>query len=196
MEKANNQAIIVLHEIYGINEFIENTCQTFQNAGFDVFCPNMIDRKPFSYEEAQKAYDHFIQHVGFDVSKEISELANRLKEEYEKVFIVGFSMGATVAWRCCENSSCDGIVACYGSRIRDYTKLNPACPTLLLFAKEDSFNVDTLVHQLQGKLHLFILEFEARHGFMDSFSKHFDMQMAKCANKTISQFLSKHAKKF
>ena len=192
MDKVNKQAILVLHEIYGINGFIEETCRKFQNAGFDVFCPNLIGRPAFPYEESEKAYLYFVKKVGFDISKEISSTVDRLKEKYEKVFIVGFSIGATIAWKCCENPLCDGIVGCYGSRIRDYVNLSPACPTLLLFAGNDSFAVDSLIAQLQGKPYLLSIEFNASHGFMDSFSQSFEEQAAKCAEDQIFGFLSEH----
>lgn len=188
----NKQAIIVLHEIYGINKFIEDMCEKFKHAGFDVFCPNLINKASFPYTESQKAYQHFICHIGFDIYKEIVNEVKQLKNKYEKVFIVGFSVGATVAWRCCENPLCDGIISCYGSRIRDYTNLTPACSTLLIFAKEDFFNVDLLIEQLKVKPHIEIFEFNAKHGFMDSFSHSFNRQESKCAEELILGFLSRY----
>ena len=183
------QAIIVLHEIYGINKFIKEQCQKFREAGYAVFCPNIIERSPFPYENSKEAYDFFIKNIGLDVYTEIRMLIGQLKETYDKVFVIGFSVGATIAWRCCEDSLCSGIIACYGSRIRDYTSLSPACPTLLLFAKEDSFDVNALVSQLQDKQHLSIAEFDAKHGFIDPFSKHFNLQQAKFAETSIARFM-------
>jgi dienelactone hydrolase len=185
----NKRAIIVLHEIYGVNEFIKRECEYFKEAGYDVFCPNMLHRPPFSYEESIEAYEFFAANVGFEVYKTISSFINQLKDKYNNVFIVGFSVGATIAWRCCENSLCSGIVACYGSRIRDYTYLNPACPTLLLFAKEDSFDVPGTISQLRNKQGLSILEFDAEHGFLDFCSKRYNIQQAKRAKKSIARFL-------
>jgi dienelactone hydrolase len=69
---------------------------------------------------------------------------------------------------------CSGIISCYGSRIRDYADLTPACPTLLLFAKEDSFDVNGLISKLQSKKRLSIVEFDAEHGFVDPFSNYFN----------------------
>lgn len=188
------QAIIVLHEIYGINEFIQEQCQTFRKAGYDVFCPNIIDKPPFAYEKSEEAYDFFVKNIGFEVYKEINIFVNRLRVKYDNVFVVGFSIGATIAWRCCENLLCSGIIACYGSRIREYTDLTPTCPTLLLFAKEDSFDVHALVCQLQDKQHLSIIEFDAEHGFVDSFSKHFDLQQSKRAEESIARFVNECTK--
>ena len=181
--------MIVLHEIYGVNEFIQEQCQKFREAGYDVFCPNMIDKSPFSYEKPEEAYGFFRKNIGFEVYKKVSASVSKLKEKYDQVFVIGFSVGATIAWRCCENSSCSGIIACYGSRIRDYTSLTPACPTLLLFARENSFDVHTLVCQLQDKPNLSILEFDAEHGFLDSFSKHFNFQQSQRAEESIARFM-------
>lgn len=187
---SNKQAMIVLHEIYGINAFIQRQCENFRDAGYDVFCPNMIDRSPFLYEESKEAYDFFTSHIGFEVYKEISNLVDQLKERYDNVFIIGFSIGATIAWRCCENTLCDGIIACYGSRIRDYTDLNPTCPTILLLAKEESFDIHALAGQLQDKQHLSIIEFDAAHGFMDFCSNRFSVLQSKRAEKAIAHFIN------
>lgn len=184
------QAIIVLHEIYGVNEFIQEQCQKFRKAGYDVFCPNMIGKLPFSYKKSKKAYGFFRENIGFEVYKKVSTSISKLKEKYDQVFVIGFSVGATIAWRCCENSLCSGIVSCYGSRIRDYTSLTPKCPVLLLFARENSFDVHTLVCQLQNMPHLSILEFDAEHGFIDSFSKHFNFQQSKRAEESIVRFMN------
>jgi len=185
------QAVILLHEIYGMNGFIQEQCQKFREAGFDVFCPNMINRPPFPYEESEKAYDFFIKNIGFEVYRDVSSFIGQLSEKYENVFVIGFSVGATIAWRCCENSLCSGVIACYGSRIRDYTDLVPACPVLLLFAKKDSFDVPALVCKLQDKQHLSVIEFDAKYGFVDPFSRHFNLQQSKRAEESIACFMHK-----
>ena len=190
----NKSAIIILHEIYGMNEFIQKQCQRFKETGYDVFCPDMLGKQPFPYEESVEAYDYFIKNVGFEVYKEINALVYQIKEKYDNIFIIGYSIGATIAWRCCENSLCSGIIACYGSRIRDYTDLNPACPTLLLFSNEDSFDVRMLVRKLRGKRHLSIMELDAPHGFMDFYSKYFNIQQSKLAEESITGFLKECTK--
>ncbi len=186
----SKNAIILLHEIYGMNTFIEEICENYRDKGYDVFCPNLIDRQPFHYEEAQKAYEYFMRTGGFSRSEAISATVTQLKESYEKVFLIGFSVGATLAWKCCENTPCDAIVGYYGSRIRDYTQMNPNCPTLLLFSQEDAFDVHTVVEQLQEKADLETHVFPAKHGFMDCFSPNYDRQCAKDAENLMVRFLS------
>ena len=111
----NKSAVIVLHEIYGINRFIQDVCFEYHMQELDVFCPDMLKRTPFLYFEASDAYKYFINEVGFGYYKKLEPLIERLKLKYDKVFMIGFSAGATIAWQCCENSNCDGIICCYGS---------------------------------------------------------------------------------
>ena len=68
---SNKMALIVLHEIYGINRFIEEFSSDCQKQGWDVFCPDMLGRKIFSYTEASEAYCYFTHEVGFDFYKKI-----------------------------------------------------------------------------------------------------------------------------
>ena len=167
---------------------IKEQCRKYREAGFEVFCPDLLGRPPFLYEEANVAYDFFVQKVGFQVYEKINKMIFQLKEGYDKVFLIGFSVGATIAWRCCENTLCSGIVACYGSRIRDYTNLCPSCPTFLLFAKEDSFQVSETISELKGTPNLLLAEMEAKHGFMDLYSENYEHQIAEAADKTITEF--------
>lgn len=186
----NKNAIIILHEIYGINDFINNQCLWYEHMGFDVLCPNMIERKCFDYDDASNAYAYFMSNTGFIYYHNINRLITQLKTNYDKVFVVGYSVGATLAWLCCENIDCDGIIACYGSRIRDYTELNPRCPVLLLTAKEQAFNINELILRLQNKANLKIIAFDAEHGFLDAYSSHYDEQLAKQAETDILRFIS------
>lgn len=189
-KKNKKQAIILLHEIYGVNDFIKKQCQKYQKMGFDIFCPNLLEHTPFLYEESDEAYNYFVQNVGFDKYTEINNLANSLKKQYNKIFLLGFSAGATIAWRCGESSLYSGIIACYGSRIRDYTDLNPVCPTLLLFAKEDSFDVSATVNELQYKKNVSIKVFDASHEFLDPYSEYYNDYERKKAEAVITQFIN------
>lgn len=189
METTNKQAIIVLHEIYGINGFINGVCRRFEHAGFDVFCPNLVNRGYFDYTESEQAYEYFMSHVGFDVYKDISKLIEKLSAKYDKVFVIGFSVGATLAWLCSTSRACAGVLACYGSRIRDYTQLNPTCSAILIFAKNDTFDVGQLLSKLQDKPNLELLELSAGHGFMDGCSVNYDCEASNYAWSKIFSFL-------
>ncbi|NMS91809.1 hydrolase [Clostridioides difficile] len=186
-------AIIVLHEIYGVNKFIEDICQKYYQHGFDVFCPELLGKKRvFSYSEASNAYDFFINNIGFDVYKKVEGLINDLKSEYKYVLVVGYSVGATIAWRCSENSLCDGTICCYGSRIRDYMDIIPKCPTLLVFAKYDSFDVYYVSCQLSKRQNIQIEILDANHGFIDTYSKNYSDIQTQVFSFKEKSFLAKY----
>lgn len=113
-----------------------------------------------------------------------------MKRTYDKVIIVGFSVGATIAWLCSENSNVDGIVGYYGSRIRNYVELSPQCPTLLFFAEEKSFHVDDLIKVLTNK-QIVVHKLLGQHGFSDPYSLKYNEGSAKKAfNKMLSFFVN------
>lgn len=185
------QAVVILHEIYGLNDFIEELCISYQQKGYAVFAPNLLKRDiTFAYEQETEAYTYFNQQVGFKIVKQVERLINDLKEEYEQVIVIGFSVGATLAWLCCENSNCAAVVCFYGSRIRDYLHLQPVCPALVLFASEDLFEVDKVIELLSGKANLESKKITGRHGFMDSYGKNFSFTANLEAQKSVELFLA------
>lgn len=192
-EKRHDAAMIVLHEIYGVNRFIRDVCRGYEQEGFDVYCPDLLQGNCFSYDETDEAYRYFSQQVGLGISKSVEQLLEQLKRQYRKVFLTGFSAGATIAWKCCENTLCDGIIGFYGSRIRDYSAMQPQCPVLLLFAKQDSFDVDRLLLKLRGKPHLELQTIPAGHGFLDPNQNAFDPAIAQAADMLVRAFCSRLA---
>jgi len=167
----NSTAIVILHEIYGLNDFMKDIAKKYHQMGCDIFCPNFYEENQiFPYDCAEKAYAAFMSKVGFDHYTEVNTLIIKLKETYDRVFVLGFSVGATIAWRCAEHVSCNGVICCYGSRIRDYYDVMPKCPTYLIFAQLDSFDVLTAVEKLQGKELVEVTVLNAKHGFLDPYS--------------------------
>ncbi|WP_396021049.1 dienelactone hydrolase family protein [Cytobacillus firmus] len=187
----SNSLILVLHEIYGINQHIKSFCELLSKQGFDVICPNLSEREsPFEYSQEEAAYRHFMDHVGFaSAAQKIKGLLSDVKDEYEKKYIIGFSVGATVAWLCSEENGFDGIVGYYGSRIRDYLELTPQCPIMLFFPEEEqSFNVDELLLTLEKKK-IEVHKFTGKHGFSDPYSSRYDAKSEQEAFSKTMEFL-------
>jgi hypothetical protein len=59
-------------------------------------------------------------------------------------------------------------------------------PNAFTFAKENSFDVHAMVCQLQNKQQLSIMKFDAEHGFLDFYSKHYNLQQAKHSEESIT----------
>ncbi|MCP1359129.1 dienelactone hydrolase family protein [Aneurinibacillus migulanus] len=196
MEK-QDAAIILVHEIYGVNENMKYMIKRLSKLGIDIICPNLLHREtPYKYTEEATAYQNFVQNIGFESAvQQVNQVITGLKQRYMKVGVVGFSIGATIAWLCSENRMCDFVVGCYGSRIRNHTDIEPACPTLLLFPNEEKgFDVHTLIERLKKKEYknLEIKDFPGVHGFIDSFSPNYHEVSASEALQCIDEFLQNH----
>ncbi|KZE64316.1 hypothetical protein AWM68_14610 [Fictibacillus phosphorivorans] len=191
IENGSNQLIIVLHEIYGINQHIKDICDLFSEQGFDVLCPNLLNLKsPYHYSREDEAYQHFMNRYGFTHAlQKVRKVVLEKQEHYSKIFIIGFSIGATIAWLCSQEKKVNGVVGFYGSRIRDYLRINPNCPSLLFFPTEEkSFNVENIIPILENK-GVRIQICEGQHGFSDPYSSKYNKESTVFAFKETLKFL-------
>lgn len=185
------KAIVLLHEIYGVNVHIEHYAKEFIALGYDVYCPNLLQlEQPFPYVEEQQAYAHFMNDIGFEKGfAQVQNLILELKDTYKEIHIVGFSIGATIAWLCSELTVVTSVVGYYGSRIRNYLDINPACPVLLIYGQsEQSFDVASLVEKLTDK-NIQVQTYEGHHGFTDPYSAHYNQQSSTQAFSHVKEFL-------
>lgn len=189
----SDSVIIVIHEIYGVNQHIVEVCNHFKMSGFDIICPNLLNlNEPFGYDEEEAAYEYFIKNVGFDLAAEkVKKLIIQAESQYKHIFLLGFSIGATIAWLCSkEDAICEGIIGYYGSRIRNYLEIVPNCPTLLIFAKEEkSFDIGKIVSILERKENVNTYVLSGKHGFGDPFCKRFYEESYQNAIKLVDNFL-------
>ncbi|MDJ0287449.1 MULTISPECIES: dienelactone hydrolase family protein [Bacillus] len=187
--------MILIHEIYGINDHMKSMIDHFDKAGFEVYCPHLLGQaKQFSYVEEKEAYGYFMNKVGFD--EPIMSVLNVAKELKTKnaaidIFLLGFSVGATIAWRCSQYEQLfTGVIGFYGSRIRDDIDLVPACKTLLFFPEvEASFNPQELASVLGKKEKLRVTIVEGEHGFANPYSTAFHAESKNHCFQEIDDFI-------
>lgn len=189
----SNTAIIVLHEIYGINQHMRNICEKIAETKFDVYCPNLLDSiKLFDYNEEDIAYQYFMDNVGFEKALDkVKKIAFELEKYYKHLFIIGYSVGATIAWLCSEEKIYDGIISYYGSRIRDYRQVVPKCPSLLYFSSEEkSFYLPRLIKDLNNKDNTITFKYNGKHGFSDPYSINYCQQSYEASFNRMIRFIN------
>ncbi|QWH00266.1 dienelactone hydrolase family protein [Bacillus mycoides] len=189
-------ALVVVHEIYGVNDHMHHVIDHFTTSILDVFCPNLLQlQNAFHYSDEEKAYQHFMNHIGFDNGKEqIEEFITCLSNSYTHIGLIGFSVGATISWLCNNNPRIDFIIGCYGSRIRDYVHIKPTCATLLIFPEQEaSFSVSSLMKALQQQSNplLEIKQLHGEHGFLNPYTEKYNKQSTKQVYNIIDSFLMK-----
>lgn len=185
-----SKAVILLHEIYGINDHIVRVRKHWEQRGFDVYIPPLYPHTaPFEYSQQDAAYRHFMDHSGFDTAQ-VTSLMSELKTRYTTLLLVGYSVGATLAWLAARREDCDGIICYYGSRIREHCDIAPPCPALILIARhETSFDPHVMLQQLRALPNVHCAMFDAHHGFCDSDSPSFHPVMADRAAGAVDVFI-------
>lgn len=184
-------AVVIIPEIYGVNQFIKNWSVFFNQQGYDTFCVDLsgCDRV-YEYSESDHAYCDFITTIGFDGYKELAVDIKVLKKYYKKVVVFGSSVGATIGWRLSESPDCDGMIGLYGSRIRDYLDARPVCPCLLVFPEQEkSFEVQSIMLKLKQQKTVESYVLPGQHGFADPDGKDFHEQSGNMARDMIKYFL-------
>ncbi|SCY49511.1 DUF3795 domain-containing protein [Desulfoluna spongiiphila] len=128
------------------------------------------------FKEESAAYQYFTENVGLDRYCEI--LSKKIDETPGPVTLIGFSAGASAAWRLSETVSPEKVrrVVCfYGSQIRNWCTTSPVVPTDLVFArKELRFSVTELADDLSGKKNVRVHRSTYLHGFMNPASLNFN----------------------
>lgn len=191
----SDSAVLVIHEIYGVNQHIVNVCNGLSNYNYDVFAANLLDHgRVFRYDQEQQAYNYFMNNIGFENGlKTINQILCSLRPHYKKVYVLGYSIGATLAWLSSRTGYCDKSVCFYGSRIREHLAVVPRCPVLLFFPSEErSFCVDELITNLRGIKNTHVIKLKGKHGFADQFSQNYHKASVFRANREILTFI-KHS---
>ncbi|MCY9234907.1 dienelactone hydrolase family protein [Bacillus spizizenii] len=169
--------VILTHEIYGVNSPMKKMAKLIKMAGYDVITPNLLgDGEVYSLQEENTAYEQFTKHKRLKTGETIIQNVIR-QNAGRQIFVIGFSAGATIAWKCSSMPEVSGAVCYYGSRIRDSLHHVPVCPALLFFPSyEPSFDVAVLIKKLREQQHpnLEIYQFDALHGFANPESVYFD----------------------
>ncbi|MFJ7951599.1 dienelactone hydrolase family protein [Lysinibacillus sp. NPDC096418] len=186
-----HRKIFILHEIYGVNEFIKEQAIEFSDDQTVVECVALYsDGKVFPYLQEKEAYDYFTKEVGFNAP--LLQLSQQLRaaiEQYQDVILIGFSVGATLAWRL-STLPLSRVVCVYGSHIRQYLDVQPSCPTLVLLpGHEKGFNVNGMKHALQHIHFVQTMQFVGEHGFMDEQNYAFHLESALQAHTHIKNFI-------
>lgn len=183
--------IFILHEIYGVNDFIKMQAEAYCNANTTVECISLYsDDRIFQYEQEQEAYEYFISEVGFDAPLgKLTEKILDARTHFDEVLLIGFSVGATLAWRL-STLPLQGIICVYGSRIRQYLDTSPSCPTLVILPSyEKSFNVHELKEILDTFPFVQTRQYIGQHGFMDFHNANYRHGSSLQSQTEISQFL-------
>ncbi|MDN9010923.1 dienelactone hydrolase family protein [Brevibacillus laterosporus] len=192
LRSGEKRLLVILPEIYGLNQHMLDVCRQYANQSWDVVCFSWYKETPFFLQkEKEQAYQCFMS-IGFEqASRQVAEVLQNQRPLYQQIVVMGFSVGATVAWLLAGYTGlCDRIVGYYGSRIRQYTNITPRVPILLLYGQsEPAFDLSALLQTLARTPEVILKQYPALHGFSNPYSSHYQEVAATLAGEDVEQFL-------
>ncbi len=164
--------LVVIQEIFGVNNHMRNVCAAFAAAGYAVVAPAIFDRAERGVELGYTAEDVA---RGRDLRGRLSEAGIMADVEAaaaalhgKTLGIVGYCFGGTVAWWGATRShSFKAAVGWYGGGIATTRAETPACPVQLHFGEKDSgipLSDVEAIRAAQPGVEIFVYP-GAQHGF-------------------------------
>lgn len=201
--------LLVIQEIFGVNDSMRRMCDEFAAQGFVALCPDLFWRQEPGIqitdktdEEWAKAFELF---QGFDVDKGVEDLKDSLAALRGldactgKAGSVGYCLGGKLAFLMATRSDADCHISYYGVELDKLVGEAKAIrhPTLLHIAEEDEFvpkEAQAKVKKaLAGHAQVTIFSYPGMpHAFARDGGIHYDAEAAKLANGRSAEFLQQN----
>jgi carboxymethylenebutenolidase len=201
--------IVVLQEIFGVNQFMRDTCDWYAAHGFVAICPDLfwrqergVDMTDKSEAEWQKAFQLY---QGLDEAKAVEDSAAAMDFLRQhpactgRVGAVGFCLGGNLAWLLSVRFKPDCAVGYYGvgieKALNEASKLS--APLMLHIAGLDKYcppEARQAIHAaLDANPLATIHEYpEQDHAFGRPGGEHYDARAAELAHLRTLEFFVRH----
>ena len=199
-------AVVVLHEVFGVNADIRSHCDELAEQGFLAVAPDLFWRlepgvdlsvtSEADWQHALRLYQAFDREAGALDAKDAVDAVAKLSECSGKVALLGYCLGGLMTFITTARYGVDAAVAFHGAETEKY--LNEAeglsTPLLMHLAEEDEFMPKEAQAEikaaLSGKLHVTVCSYPGQyHAFSRHNGAHYDAGAATLANQRTSEFL-------
>jgi carboxymethylenebutenolidase len=192
--------LVVIQEIFGVNNHIRHTADRFAAEGFTVLAPALFDRVgpgiELGYgEEDIKRGREIRAKVSLDEAlRDLAAAIGALRSEGRTVGVVGYCWGGSLAWAAA--TRLDGIAAAvgyYGGEVAKMADERPRCPVMLHFGEKDHAIPLSDVETVRKKHpELAVFTYPAGHGFSCDERGSFDPESHAMALSRTLPFLRQH----
>ena len=162
-ESGTGPGLILLQEIFGVNDSMRETADLFADEGYVVVVPDLFWRiaphielgySSSEFNEAIRLYKQFNFDTALaDIGQTISYLNNDSRCE-GGIGCVGFCLGGTLSFLTAAHHSIDVAISFYGAGIGDYLEkaASISCPIQLHFGELDEHIPETHVKNIRTAL--------------------------------------------
>ena len=144
-------AVVVIQEIFGVNEAMRRTCDWIADLGFIAVCPDLFwrlepgvditDKTEAEWKKAFDLFQRFDQQKGIDDLKATLAHARKLPGCNGRAGTIGYCLGGRLAFMIAEQSNAEVNVSYYGvgldNLLGDLGRIR--APLIVHIADEDEF---------------------------------------------------------
>ncbi|MDA8444053.1 MULTISPECIES: dienelactone hydrolase family protein [Comamonadaceae] len=215
--KTDLPVVLVIQEIFGVHEYIADTCRRFAKAGYLAIAPELYARQgdPLQYTEAAKLMSELVSKV--PDAQVLADLDGTVKwagengGDLKKVGITGFCWGGRITWLYAAHGPVKAGVAWYGRLVGQASELTPKhpvdiapilkAPVLGLYGEKDSGipldTIDKMKAALQtgsaaAKASQFVVYPDAPHAFHADYRPSFRKEAAEDGWKRALEWFKTH----
>lgn len=193
--------LVVIQEIFGVNDHIRAVCDRFAQYGYTCIAPALFDRVG---SDIQLGYEPGDVATGRELRGKIPDAA-ALKDIQAAVrvlsiaeglpaAVIGYCWGGSLAWLAATRlEGIEAAVSYYGGQVPDHAGEQPKVPVMLHFGETDaSIPLDRVetVRQKHPELPLHI--YPAGHGFSCDARVSYHAESANLARQRTLDFLRAH----
>ena len=189
--------IVVLQEIFGVNHHIRNVADGFALAGYLVIAPALFDRVTPDFELGYGPDDikrgiEIRAKTKFEHSLADIETAIAAASEAERVGVVGYCWGGTLAYAAATHLHGISAAVCYyGSGIATMTRETLLAPTQFHFGERDkSIPPEDIEKIREAHPDSAMYIYPADHGFSCNERESYDAQSAELAQSRTLEFFA------
>lgn len=192
--------VVVIQEIFGVNDHIRTVCDRFAVQGYTAIAPAIFDRvepnfqSGYSPEEVAVARK-FVANPDFAAFLRDTQAAIDAVKPIGPVGVIGFCLGGSIAFLAA--TRLHGITAAigyYGGAVARFADETPKVPTLLHYGEKDQGIPLSDVEAVRAKrpeVEIFVYP-GAQHGFNCDQRASYDKPSADLARQRSLAFFAKH----
>jgi carboxymethylenebutenolidase len=199
-------AVVVLHEVFGVNADIRKTCNELAEDGFIAVAPDLFWRQEPGvdlsvtsepdWQHGLRLYQAYDRDAGARDVKDTADVVAKLPECTGKVAVLGYCLGGLMTFLTAVRYRVDAAVAYHGGDTEKYLDEIDGfdAPLLMHLAEEDEFISKSAQAEIKtalaSKPSAIIYSYPGqRHAFARHNGTHYNATAAALANGRTSEFL-------
>ena len=193
-------SLVIVQEIFGVNQHIREVVDSFAAEGFAVVAPQIFDR---AQRDVELGYAGADMQTGINLAFNQTNRDDTLKDvqaaveeigKYGPVGLIGYCYGGLLAWlSACELQGVQCSVAYYGGGIVNELEREARCPVTMHFGELDQMISADDVTKIKCALpDVDVYVYPADHGFNCDHRASHDEESARIARERTLSFLFRH----